>query len=465
MARFGRKFEIKDEMKDIKEIRPYDKQKAGGQSTLESQEDIKREANNIGFDDVNLGLEDNEESLEEFRTANAQVESELAQYYYDDITIEELKAYLVSKISDIYGEKLAQCNILVDSVVEGFLDINEFNGVESYRQLTQTIEESIITISKMQTNKNKVKTTEEEPKGTSIETLSEEEKQKIVSTYKNMSIQGELSANAYISSQAKKFGVDKKELTKFVLEKGKSEIKSPDKVLHYHRTSIQSFKQIMQTGFLLNRKNMQLNGIDISGLKGSSSPNIQFSRDIYDTNGELQSSGFDINNNLGANSADVVFVMSPELMNEDTYNCFGTYPTVEKADIQRCCATILAKDHNIQMQIESILKGKGLSTRTMLQEEFDREAVLHGLDRTDLSKQIGETGIILHSVNGKPIREEETGTILKSVNGSDILSSGVEATEVIRAGKIKDEIQKIRSIQISKVQSREQEQNRQLNRE
>lgn len=254
MARFGRKFEIKDEMKDIKEIRPDDKQKAGGQSTLESQEDIKREANNIGFDDVNLGLEDNEESLEEFRTANAQVESELAQYYYDDITIEELKAYLVSKISDIYGEKLAQCNILVDSVVEGFLDINEFNGVESYRQLTQTIEESIITISKMQTNKNKVKTTEEEPKGTSIETLSEEEKQKIVSTYKNVSIQGELSANAYISSQAKKFGVDKKELTKFVLEKGKSEIKSPDKVLHYHRTSIQSFKQIMQTGFLLNRK-------------------------------------------------------------------------------------------------------------------------------------------------------------------------------------------------------------------
>lgn len=210
---------------------------------------------------------------------------------------------------------------------------------------------------------------------------------------------------------------------------------------------------------------MQLNGIDISGLKGSSSPNIQFSRDIYDTNGELQSSGFDINNNLGANSADVVFVMSPELMNEDTYNCFGTYPTVEKADIQRCCATILAKDHNIQMQIESILKGKGLSTRTMLQEEFDREAVLHGLDRTDLSKQIGETGIILHSVNGKPIREEETGTILKSINGRDILSSGVEATEVIRTGKIKDETQKIRSIQISKVQSREQEQNGQLNRE
>ena len=457
MARFGRKFEVKNEMRDIKEIRPDDKQQTGGQSTLESQKDLEREANKIGFDDENIELEDNEESLEEFRNVNAQVESELSQYYDDDITIEELKAYLVSRISDIYGERLAQCNILVDSVVEGFLDINEFNGVESYRQLTQTIEESIITISKMQRGKNKVKTVEEDSKETGIDTLSEDEKQKIVSTYKNVSIQGELSANAYISTQAKKLGIDKKELTKFVLEKGRSEISSPDKVLHYHRTSIQSFEQIMQTGFLLNRKNMQLNGIDISGLKGSSSPNIQFSRDIYDANGELQSSGFDINDNLGANSADIVFVMSPEVMNEDTYNCFGTYPTVEKADIQRCCATILAKDPNIQMQIESILKGKGLSIRTMLQEEFDREAVLEELDRSDVSKQVDETGAILHSVNGKPI-QEETGAILKSVNGRDILSSGVEATEVIRAGKIKDETQTIRSIQISKVQSREQEQ-------
>ena len=157
MARFGRRFEVKNEMRDIKEIRPNDKQQTGGQSTIASQEDIKREANSIGFDDENIGVKDKEESLGEYRTANAQVESELAQYYDDDITQEELKAYLVSKILDIYGEKLAQCNILVDSVIEGFLDINEFNGVESYRQLAQTIEDAIMTISKMQGSKDKGK--------------------------------------------------------------------------------------------------------------------------------------------------------------------------------------------------------------------------------------------------------------------------------------------------------------------
>lgn len=411
MARFGR-FEVKNEMRDIKEIRPDDEQQTGGQSTVESQEDIKREADRVGFDDDNLGIEDEEETLEEYRAANTQVESELAQYYYDDITNEELKAYLVSKVSEIYGEKLEQCNILVDSLVEGFLDINEFNGVESYRQLTQSIEEAITRISKIQESKNKGKTTKESSKGAGVESLSEEEVQKMVSAYRNMSRQGELSANAYISSQAKKLGIDKKELTAFIQERGKAEISSPNKVLHYHRTSMQSFEQIMQTGFLLNRKNMQLNGIDISGLRGSSSANIQFSRDIYDDEGELQSSGFDIDDKLGASSADVVFVMSPELMNEETYNCWGTYPTVEKADIQRCCATILAKDPNIQMQIESILKARNISIRTMLQEEFDREAVLDELSRDDTSKQ-----------------GEETGAILKSVNGRDILSSAIEATE------------------------------------
>lgn len=430
MARFGRRFEVKNEMRDIKEIRPNDKQQTGGQSTIASQEDIKREANSIGFDDENIGVKDKEESLGEYRTANAQVESELAQ-----------------------------CNILVDSVIEGFLDINEFNGVESYRQLAQTIEDAIMTISKMQGSKDKGKI-EEASKKTVLDSLSEEETQKIVSAYRNMSSQGKLSANAYISSQAKKLGVNKKELTSFIQEKGKAEISSPNKVLHYHRTSMQSFEQIMQTGFLLNRKNMQLNGIDISRLNGSSSANVQFSRDIYNEEGELQSSGFDIDDNLGASSADVVFVMSPELMNEETYNCLAMYPTVEKTDIQRCCATILAKDINIQNQIQSILKAKNLQIRTMLQGEFDRESVLEELSRSDTSKQVEEKGAILHSVNGQPIREAKTGAILKSVNCRDILSSAIEATEgITRTSTINQEVQNIRSVQKDRMQQQDKTNN------
>ena len=455
MARFRERFEVKGEMRDIKEIRPDDKQQTGGQSTAQSQEEIKKEANSIGFDDDNFVIEDEEETLEEYRTANQQVEAELAQYYDDDITIEELRAYLTSKITEIYGKKMAECNLLADSVVDGFLDMNEFTGAESYRQLAQSIEESIMTISRIQ-DKTKGKRTQETSRETGIESLSEEETKTIMSSYKRMSMQGELSANAYLSSKAKQLGVDKKVLTKFIQEKGKAEISSPDKILHYHRTSMQSFEQIMQTGFLLNRKNMQLNGIDTSNLRGSSSANIQFSRDVYDADGKLQVPGFDIADNLGASSADVVFVMSPELMNEETYNCFTMYPTVEKADIQRCCATILAKDPNIKMQIEGILKDKNLSIKTMLQEEFDRDVILEELARADVSKQVEKTGAILHSVNGKTIREEETGMRLKSINGRDILSSAIEATEeTTRTSTINNQVQAIRSIQRNRTQQQD----------
>lgn len=419
MARFRERFEVKNEMSDIKEVRPDDNQQTGGQSTVQSQEEIKKESNSVGFDDDNFSIEEESETLEEYRSANQQVEAELAQYYDDDITIEELRTYLTSKITEIYGKKMEKCNLLPDSVVDGFLDMNEFNGAESYKKLAQTVEESITTITKLQ-DKIKGKRTQETSVETGLDSLSEEETKTIMSSYKIMSMRGELSANAYLSSKAKQLGVDKKTLSAFIQEKGKAEISSPDKVLHYHRTSMKSFEQIMQTGFLLNRKNMQLNGIDTSNLRGSSSANIQFSRDVYDADGKLQISGFDMADNLGASSADVVFVMSPELMNEETYNCFTMYPTVEKADIQRCCATILAKDSNIQMQIESILRGKNLPIRTMLQEKFDREAILDELSKSDVSKQMEETGAILHSVNGKPIREEETAFTLISVNGKKI---------------------------------------------
>lgn len=481
MARFREKFEVKNEMQDGGKIRPDDSYKQnGGKSSKAQQKEILAEENEIGFDneyeDIDEGYEDIEQETYEgeeeiyednqdsirnkYNTLNLQVESELAQYYDDDITNEELKAYLGSKISEIYGEKLEQCNLLADSIIEGFLDINEFDGVKSYRQLTQLIEESISRINGMQDKDKAKEKTQKTSIETGIDSLSDEETKTIMSSYKRMSMQGELSANAYLSSKAKQLGVDKKVLATFIQEKGKAEISSPDKVLHYHRTSMQSFEQIMQTGFLLNRKNMQLNGIDTSNLRGSSSANIQFSRDVYDAEGKLQIPGFDMADNLGANSADVVFVMSPELMNEETYNCFTMYPTVEKADIQKCCATILAKDPNIQMQIESILRGKNLPIRTMLQEEFDREAVLEELGRTNVSKRVEETEAILQSVNGKPIREDESGFILKSVNGRDILSSAIEATEeTTRTSTINEQVNGIRNIQKDKMQQQNRNNN------
>jgi len=453
MARFGRMFEVKGEMKDIKEVVPDDK-KTGGKTSKVIDEELENEGNKVGFDDVDIEdvLDEKETKTEkpiseEFKAKNAVVESEINQYYNYDISDKDMQAYLTSKITEIYGEQLQHYNLASASeMVDAFMQSNEFDGVKSYRDLTQSIED---TISIMRTNeqKNHNKTAEKttsktEEKTTEVkglDALSEEDTKKIVLAFRSMSNQGELSANAYISSQAKKLGVDKKELTTFIQEKGKEEISSPDKVLHYHRTSMESFKKIMETGYLLNRKNMQLNGIDISTLKGSSSANIQFSRDVYDEEGKIQSSGFDIEDNLGAASADVVFVMGPELMKEDTYNCLGMYPTVEKADIQQCCATILAKNPEIQMQIENILRNKNMSIKTILKDEFNKDTVLKELNKSDIEKEPEETGATLHSVNGQAINREETGAILHSINGINIKDSAIEATEIHTKNKVMED--------------------------
>lgn len=240
-------------------------------------------------------------------------------------------------------------------------------------------------------------------KGSILENLSEAEKKSLIAGYQNMAIGGELDAKTYISSEAKKLGVDKKELETFLKEKGKEKIKSPEKVLHYHRTSMEYAKKIIESGYLLNRKNIILNGGDISHLSGSSSANVQFTRDIYDENGMLQLSGFNMGENKGANSMEVVFVMNPKLMEEESYNSFYRYPIVEKADIRECCATILAQNPEIQAQIDKSLAEKGIMIPTMLQEEFNREEILanlsgkekdsaHKKDFSDVEAQLQEIG-------------------------------------------------------------------------
>ncbi len=263
------------------------------------------------------------------------------------------------------SSKAQQEEIFEDTQKVGFDDDFDIDEVDN---ITPEIDENTIQENKLQN-------------------LNEKDIKGIITGYVNVSASGEISAKHYIASEAKKIGVEKNELQAFVLEEGKKNIKSRDKVLHYHRTSMKSFEKIMETGSLLNRERMQAEGIDTSKLSGSSSQNVQFTRDIYDSDGKLARSGFG-RENVGANSTDIVFVMGPELINEETYNCFMPYPTVEKADIQKCCVTILAKDPNIQKQVESILKEKDLTIKTILQDEFDREVVLEELEKANICKDV-----------------------------------------------------------------------------
>ncbi len=437
MSRRFERFEVKREMSDGKKLRPDDKK--SWKPSPEYQEEIDREANSIGFEDeedieltgdidkVDSKLEKDKNNIQqEFLVQNSQVESELFQYYDDSVTNDYLQAYLSEKLTSIYGKELSRLQVASASeMVEKFLKYNEFSGIESYRDLVQNIED-VIRI--MRNNEEKAKGNDILQEG--LTPLSQEETQKMVVSYRNASIRGELTANAYIATQAKKLGMDKETLRAYIREQGKSQISHPEKVLHYHRTSLESAREILESGYLLNRENIKANGGDITHLNGSSSKNVQFSVDRYNKEGNLQSAGFNLEDNLGAASTDIVFVMSPELLKEDSYDCFGMYPTVEKADISQCCATILAKNPETLSQLHEMMAKANIQIPSILQQEFDRESILQSL---------------------LPEKEQETGIRLSKVNGKSILQSGIEATKAsTRIGTINEQVEKIAEIQKSK---------------
>lgn len=312
MARF-RGFEARREMRDAGTIRPDDNnyKQNGGNSSLEQQQEIEREANQVGG-------------------------------FYEDIDFEQ---------DNLDNEKSEP-------------EIEE-NNIE-------------------------------------FEPPTYEETEKMLRACRNM--QREFDVNYYIGSQAKKLGIDKEKLKLYLRQQEKSRINSSDKVLHYHRTSMESAKKILESGYLLNRANIKLNGGDISNLSGSSSVNVQFTVDEYDEHGQLQMSGFnsDRESVVGAASTDIVFVMSPKLLKEDSYDCFDKYPTVEKANIRECCATILAKNPEVLEQLQSILEENQIEIPTMLQEEFDRESILDNLttekqEETEIQQEDDEIQRITNS--------------------------------------------------------------------
>lgn len=219
--------------------------------------------------------------------------------------------------------------------------------------------------------------------------LSEEEIKRIKSGYQMSIMRGELNANAYISANAKKLGVDKKLFKRFVLECAKQSIFCRDKVLHYHRTSLENAIKILEHGALLNRVNIKLAGGDTSKFLGSSSSNVQFTVDKYNEYGELLSSGFggERESQVGVVGADVVFVMGPAFMEEETYDCLAFYPTVGKADIRRGCVALLAKNEEIKRTIEEVLQKFEYDLSTLLIQDFHRQDLLNRINSETIAEQ------------------------------------------------------------------------------
>lgn len=383
MRRFGRRFEVKNEIIDGGKIRP-DSTNSRKKEDKEFQEELER----VGFEDSFesektevFSIKDEAHAIQEvdenihnkFYHLNREAELELEEFYDDSISNDSLQRYLEEKISAIYGRELGKYQLAsAKEIVETFLENNYFEGVRSYQQLTEAIED---TLKIMHDNEKKALKRIEE-------TLGEDGIKRLVSGYQNTMSSSELLANAYVATEAKKLFVDKGLLKFFLREQQKKKILFPEKVLHYHRTSLENAEKILEMGALLNRANLKQAGVDISKFAGSSSAHVQFSVDRYSENGELVNEGFNLKDNVGASSDDVVFVMGTELMHEETYDNFAIYPTVEKADVKSCCIGLLAKNLEVQEKLQALLQERGMQIPVMLQKDFDREILIQNWEES-----------------------------------------------------------------------------------
>ena len=228
------KFEVKNEMRDGKEVKHEETNKKFHLSE-EDKKRIMEEANRVGgFDDFEMvddvaeedvdqnidndaqredvdqnSDNDVQEDIDQWRlTKKASMEQELEEYYSDDMGDEYTIAYLKENLAPIYDEELSARGVAsVSEMVDSYFEYNEFVGVESYRELVGNID-TVINI--MRDNERKAQKNDEEKQQIDNDekiSLSEKEKTRIMAGCKNFGNSSELSLSLYIASEARKLGI------------------------------------------------------------------------------------------------------------------------------------------------------------------------------------------------------------------------------------------------------------------
>jgi len=139
-----RKAEIMREIEGVRTF--YDEMIQGDRQLLAQKEEFdkqqKGEIDNeepvLSSDDEIL-QEDNENEVP--KITHSDVEQELNEYYTEDTTIPEIEAYLSEKISQIYGDRLDNAGINVESFLEGQkLKIEYFEGADTYKEIIEELD-------------------------------------------------------------------------------------------------------------------------------------------------------------------------------------------------------------------------------------------------------------------------------------------------------------------------------------
>jgi hypothetical protein len=209
-----------------------------------------------------------------------------------------------------------------------------------------------------------------ETTGESVELLPEQDMKMLAQqmimgpTYKRAKLQ--------VTWAAKRHGVDKDVLLQQVRNHVKGIIRELEKgsLRHYHRTSMNSFRTIVEEGRMLSIPKLKERRPDVEPPKGSVCEDIMFTRDVYDGEGVLSRPGFEPEHKHGASGADVVLVFKDSMMDLDDYDATYSYPTISELPLDRYCEAVLVNNEQTKQEAERLLQEKGLNIPVKLQDQW-----------------------------------------------------------------------------------------------
>ncbi len=163
----------------------------------------------------------------------------------------------------------------------------------------------------------------------------------------------------YLERKARELGLTKDELFARVNQFVKDRIRSKEKgpLLHYHKTTLDKFANIVLSGELLSRPILKEKYPDQQLSPSSSSDNVMMTRDIYNADGTLRKPGL-----LPHVAAwgEVAFVFSPSVMDLEGYDATGMYPTASEIPLRETLDTVLVRDEVKLAGVKQLLLDHGI---------------------------------------------------------------------------------------------------------
>lgn len=179
----------------------------------------------------------------------------------------------------------------------------------------------------------------------------------------------EFERSNILSQIAKEKNQPKEKILENLRMISKEKILFSEKVTHYHLTSFENFKSIVEMGKLLSRSNIKKSRPDAKIPSWSASDDVMMTRDIYDKDGKIIKQGITAHG-VGASGSGVILVMNKNIMSLDNYDAIGEYPTVSDASLADNCEAILVKDKTDLVLTKKILEENNLSIPIYIENEW-----------------------------------------------------------------------------------------------